>query len=413
MKKLLSIIICGILLACLVMPTLAYSSERTAELVVDEVQVFSEEELLLLREKAYALSQKYDCDIVIYTATNYPKETENDSLDYLMYANKYGSGEEDSAMMFVYFEAEQRVALMTNGFGYDVYLSYGLDYFLDDPIVKFNEDLWYEGFDLFLDKADAAFASILNREEAPSEYTGEKTADFVVDEANILTEEERDKLNEKAEAISSRFNSDVVLYTVRQYEGASVEEGAEIVYEKNNYGAGNDRSVIMLLLSFAERDYDIMAHGYANLVFTDYGKERLSESFKPHFKNDNWYKGFDAYLTRVEEYFEYEQKGTPVDVKSDPYDVMSTKDYLITIAVALIPALIIVLIMKAMMKSAVAQDMADAYIPPVGLNLTRRTDRYLRKSVSRTYSPQKKDSGGSGGGTSVSSGGFSHSSGKF
>ncbi len=412
MKKLLSIIICGILLTCLIIPAFAYSSERTAELVVDEVQVFSEEELLLLRDKAYALSQKYDCDIVIYTAPKYPKETENDSLDYLLYENNYGSGEEDSAMMFVYFEAEQRVALMTNGLGYDVFLSYGLDYFLDDPIVKFNEDLWYEGFDLFLDKADAAFASILNREEVPSEYTGEKTADFVVDEASILTEEERAMLNEKAEAISNRFNSDVVIYTVWQYEGANVEEGAEIIYEENNYGAGDDRSVIMLLLSFAERDYDIMAHGYANLVFTDYGKEVLADSFKPYFKDDNWYEGFDAYLTRVEEYFEYEQKGTPVDVKSDPYDVMSGKDYLITIAVALIPALIIVFIMKALMKSAVAQDMADAYIPPGGLNLTRKTDRYLRKSVSRTYSPQKKDSGGSGG-TSVNSGGFSHSSGKF
>lgn len=413
MKRILSIIVTVLLLACLITPALAYSSERTAALVVDEVHVFSESETALLLEKTESLSQKYDCDIVVYTSPNYPKETENESLDYILSQNNYGSGEQNSAIIFVYFEAERRVALMTQGFAEEVYTVYGLDYFLDDPIVQFNENLWYEGYDLYLDKLDYAFSTVLNRKEGPSgEYEGDKTADFVVDEAGILTEEERIKLNEKAEAISARFNSDVVLYTVQQYRGMSVEEGAEIIYEENNYGAGDDRSVIMLLLSFAERDYDIMAHGYANIVFTDFGKERLSESFKPYFKNNNWYKGFDAYLDRVEEFFEYEQKGTPVDVKSDPYDVMTAKDYLITIGIALIPALLIVLVMKSQMKSAVAQDMADAYIPEKGLNLTVKTDRYLRKDISRTYSPRKSESKG-GGGTSTNSGGFSHSSGKF
>lgn len=415
MKRFLTLIVTAILLGFLFIPALAYSSERTAELVVDEVQVFSEDELQMLTEKAEALSQKYDCDIIIYTAPNFPKETETDSLHYLLSQNNYGSGEQKSAIIFTYFEAESWVALMTQGFAEEVYTAYGLDYFLDDPIAVFNQGLWYDGFNLYLEKLDAAFATVLSRKEGSSEaaeYTGEKTADFVVDEAGILTEEERVKLNEKAEAISTKFNSDVVLYTVQQYKGLSVEEGAEIVYEENSYGAGEDRSVIMLLLSFAERDYDIMAHGYANLVFTDFGKERLSESFKPHFKNDNWYEGFDAYLNRVEEFFEYEQEGTPVDVNSDPYDVMSAKDYLITIGVALIPALLIVLVMKFQMKSAVAQDMANAYIPEKGLNLTKKTDRYLRKSVSRKYSP-KSESKGSSGGTSTNSGGFSHSSGKF
>ncbi len=412
MKRILSIIVTVLLLACLITPALAYSSERTAALVVDEVHVFSESETALLLEKTESLSQKYDCDIVVYTSPNYPKETENESLDYILSQNNYGSGEQNSAIIFVYFEAERRVALMKQGFAQEVYTIYGLDYFLDDPIVKFNEGLWYKGFDLYLDKLDFAFSTVLSGEKSPGEYKKEKTADFVVDEAGILTEEERIKLNEKAEAISARFNSDVVLYTVQQYRGMNVEEGAEIVYEENNYGAGDDRSVIMLFLSFAERDYDIMARGYANNVFTDYGKERLSESFKPHFKNDKWYKGFDAYLDRVEEFFEYEQKGTPVDVKSDPYDVMTAKDYLITIGIALIPALLIVLVMKSQMKSAVAQDMADAYIPEKGLNLTVKTDRYLRKDVSRTYSPRKSESKG-GGGTSTNSGGFSHSSGKF
>lgn len=165
MKRILSIIVTVLLLACLITPALAYSSERTAALVVDEVHVFSESETALLLEKTESLSQKYDCDIVVYTSPNYPKETENESLDYILSQNNYGSGEQNSAIIFVYFEAERRVALMKQGFAQEVYTIYGLDYFLDDPIVKFNEGLWYKGFDLYLDKLDFAFSTVLSGEK--------------------------------------------------------------------------------------------------------------------------------------------------------------------------------------------------------------------------------------------------------
>lgn len=412
MKKIASIFVITLISTCLFIPSFAYSSDKTAELVVDEAQVFSEEERSMLCDKAESLSQKFDCDVIVHTALNYSKETEEESVKHLLDQNNYGSGEQKSAIILVYFQAESRVAIRVQGFAEEVYTTYGLDYFLDDPISKFIENMWYDGFDIFLNKVDESFSTVLGRKESPGEYTGEKTADFVVDEAGILSEEERVKLNEKAESISRLFNSDVVLYTVRQHSGASVEEGSEKIYTEKNYGAGQDRSVIMLLLSFADRDYDIMAHGHANIVFTDHGKERLAESFKPHFKNDGWYKGFDAYLDRVKEFFEYAQNGNPVDTKSDPYDVMTAKDYIIAVGIGLIPSLLIVLIMLSKMKSAVAQDMADVYIPERGMNLSVKNDRYLRKSVSRTYSPQN-ESKSSGGGTSVNSGGFSHSSGKF
>lgn len=41
-----------------------------------------------------------------------------------------------------------------------------------------------------------------------------------------------------------------------------------------------------MLLSMEYRDYDIMAHGYGNIAFTDYGKEKMAERFLDEFGDD-------------------------------------------------------------------------------------------------------------------------------
>ena len=74
----------------------------------------------------------------------------------------------------------------------------------------------------------------------------------------------------------------------------------------------------------------------------------------------------------------------------------------------LLTALIVCLIMKGKMKTARKQTQADAYIPRDGVRITRRDDVYLTTTQTRVAVESQKS-----GGTSVNSGGFSHSSGKF
>ena len=170
---------------------------------------------------------------------------------------------------------------------------------------------------------------------------------------------------------------------------------------------------ILLALCMAERDYDLCAHGETgHRAFTDYGKGVLAERyFLSEFGKDYWYDGFNRYLDGCTDFLQLDAQGEPFDRATDPerLEDISVLKWIAVIVIPLLTALIVCLIMKGKMKTARKQTHADAYIPQNGVRLTRQDDVYLTTTQTRVKIETQK----SGGGTSVNSGGFSHSSGKF
>ena len=196
------------------------------------------------------------------------------------------------------------------------------------------------------------------------------------------------------------------------YSADSIESFAESVFLDLGLGAGEEQDGVLLVLSMAERDYDICAHGtIGNRAFTDYGKGVLAERwFLEPFSRDDWSGGFAAFLDGCEEYLRMDAEGAPFDQGTDPERLgdMAVVKWLVVIFVPLLTALVVCLVMKGKMKSARLQTQADAYITQDSLRLTRQDDRYITTTQTRVKIETAKS-----GGTSVNSGGFSHSSGKF
>ena len=145
----------------------------------------------------------------------------------------------------------------------------------------------------------------------------------------------------------------------------------------------------------AERDYDLCAHGETgHRAFTDYGKGVLAERyFLSEFGKDYWYDGFNRYLDGCTDFLQLDAQGEPFDRATDPerLEDISVLKWIAVIVIPLLTALIVCL------------------IPQNGVRLTRQDDVYLTTTQTRVKIETQK----SGGGTSVNSGGFSHSSGKF
>ena len=80
----------------------------------------------------------------------------------------------------------------------------------------------------------------------------------------------------------------------------TIYEAAKTLYQEYSLGYGEEKSGELLLLSMAERDYTLIAYGYGNTAFTDYGKDKLSEVFLDDFGDDNWYSGLSDYLDKSE-----------------------------------------------------------------------------------------------------------------
>jgi len=236
--------------------------------------------------------------------------------------------------------------------------------------------------------------------------------DLVTDITDTLTDSQIEQLNTRAERIAEQYRCDVAIIVIdAMYDDDGAFAWAQYLYEVFNFGYGSDRSGVLLFLSLAERDYALIAFGFGNTAFTDYGKDvMLDNHILPLLGNNRYYDAFSVYLDKVEEFLAMARDGTPFDRHTSPEGQRTS--FLIKLAIVIVLPLLIAFticsIWKSKMKTARIATTACNYIPPGGFQLTGYADTFLYQTVSRTKVQSSSSSG-----TSTNSSGFSGRSGKF
>ena len=252
---------------------------------------------------------------------------------------------------------------------------------------------------------------------AVSAFATEAQLDYVTDEAGLFTDEQWQTLERRAEAISEEYGFGVYIVTLDDFKNYSnsnnIEKFAVRFYDQYTLGYGEDHAGTMLMLSMAERDYDLDFNSErGDEIFTEAGRDWMENRFLIHFRGDDFYSGFMEYLNTCEEYLEAARNGEPVG-KGMPSSADEGK---LSPAIALIPgaiaALLVGIFTCAPMHSAGVKRDADQYVVHGSLDLCRRSDMFLHRSVSRRPR-QTQSSGDSGGSHHYSSGSHSGRSGKF
>lgn len=242
----------------------------------------------------------------------------------------------------------------------------------------------------------------------------EPQLNHVTDAAGLLTEEEWETLERKAAGMSDTYRCDVYIITVSDFleytSQTGVYEGAKELYRTYDLGYGTEKSGVLLLLSMAERDYSLIAYGYGNIAFTDYGKDKLAEVFLDDFRGDDWYDGFSDYLEKCEDMLSAARAGNPLDVGSNP--AIGGAGVAISIVLGCLSSLGICALLATTMKSVGIKTEADAYIREGSVRFNVRADQFTHVTRSRVKIEQQTSSG-SGGGTTIDRNGFSGKSGKF
>ena len=251
----------------------------------------------------------------------------------------------------------------------------------------------------------------------------EETENFIYDTAGILSDQDIVRLNEAAKEVSLNHGCGVyvaVFDDMTEYGYRYIESFSEAVYEEWSLGIGEERNTIVLVMSMAERDYDLCAHGeLAHTAFTDYGKEVLADEFKDDFRRDDWAGGFADYISECDYMLSRAEQGDPIDIPSGGSYVQRglgerlTRNIIPGLIIGIIVAFIYCGALKSKMKSAKIAREASAYISAQrGIWMQDESDMFTHTTVTRQRIERDNDRG-SHGGTSVNSGGFSHSSGKF
>ena len=245
--------------------------------------------------------------------------------------------------------------------------------------------------------------------------------DYVTDDAGLLSEGQLVALNNKAREISEKYQCGVYIVTVddyQKYTSGSVMDCATGIFNQYDLGYGDTKDGVMLLLSMADRDYALIAHGdTGNAAFTDYGKDRMEDSFLRYFADNDWSGGFNDYLSTSSRYLEMEANGQPYDTYGGNGDDGASKAARTGVVLG-VPTFISGLVNRMQsrkMKSVRSRTNASTYAAPSGLVLHGQQDRYTHSTESRTriVTPTNTNRPGGGGGTTIGSGGFSGHSGKF
>ena len=237
---------------------------------------------------------------------------------------------------------------------------------------------------------------------------------YVCDTVPLLTDAEWESLESQASRLATMYQCGVYFITVGDYTDygdGSIYDVAKAIYQVNDLGWGEEKSGVLLLLSMAERDYTLIAYGYGNTAFTDYGKDYLSEQFLDDFGDDDWAGGCEDYLVTCGEMLRMARNGEPMDFGSQ---VRTWHLVLISLAIGFVLAFALCSSWRrACRKQTATAREAAGYL--VGdMTFTQRSDRYVRTTQTRTKIERSTESSSGGsGGTTVDHDGFSGTSGKF
>ncbi len=253
----------------------------------------------------------------------------------------------------------------------------------------------------------------------PSVVLADSSPTYVLDEANLLTENQVRRLEEKAADISEKYGCGLYILTVDDFTDCTNSTdaffGAKQLYLDKNLGWGDEKSGQLLMLSMADRDYALIAYGYGTTAFTEYGNGYICKKFLDDFKRDNWYDGFNDYLDTSARLLKDAANGEPFD-RGSATPAGLALGIIVCVLISFLIAWVVLRIFKSALKSVYAGDSAAEYMPQNGVEMKVCTDRYTHSAQSRVHiQPSSSSSRSSGGSSSnfTSSGGFTGSSGKF
>ena len=182
-----------------------------------------------------------------------------------------------------------------------------------------------------MDKADAVYDSNIQENSGTGEYNNNITdseqqvgGDYntentnnnqntkqgvdrlVVDNAGLLTDEEIQELINKTAPIAENEAFDIAIVTVDTFGNTSLEDYTNDFYDNNGY----QKNGIMLLLSMNERQWHMTTTGSAIESINDEALDDISTVFLPFFSRNEYYKGFDEYISKVIEIMGYADNST-------------------------------------------------------------------------------------------------------
>lgn len=250
-----------------------------------------------------------------------------------------------------------------------------------------------------------------------AEESSKVSKDYVVDNADLLTQTEENELSKKLQDISDELQFDVVVVTTNSTGSKTATEYADDYFDYNGYGRGSNNDGALFLVDMGDRKWAISTSGYGIEAIVDSALDDMEEEIVPYLKSGDYDGAFNEFADLTYDIVNDAKNGKLYSNST----TSTTKNHknigtnlIVAFSIGAGISLIIILVYRSKLKPVKFQKEAKEYIVPGSFNLRRSDDVFLYFNITKVPIPKNNDSDDSGSFHSSSSG-SSHggSSGSF
>ena len=395
MKKILSILVLLTVLFTFTVPAFADEGEYIIDdaLVIEDIDEFIDLEMTadeVFKSEKFAVC--FGTDTEPYTG-----ELEEAARNFFADKVTYTDG------VFMYLNTTTNyVYAYTDGFLKDCLTNDEIDTLIKTYI---NADTYYGGVKAYIEQAKELAKDV----EYP---TGLKM--FLADGEGLLEGDDKTEVMSRFIDITEKYEFDVIGMSKANVGDYAAKEAADY-FEDNQYGFGESRDGIILLISKASNHEGIAALGRGESLFPDSIMDYILDEVDVYRLNGNYKQAYLRYAELVEQ--ELAHPGTLMTAKEARDEAEAKagmpKRIALEVGVSLVLGFLLAFIPTAVMSSKMnnvrMQDSAANYAVPGSMNVAIQKDIFLFNTVTRTKRVKESSSSG-GGGTSSSGRSFSGSS---
>ena len=240
--------------------------------------------------------------------------------------------------------------------------------------------------------------------------------DKVYDFANLLSDEDEDKLYQVVTNFINLSNYDLALVTTNENPKDSEVEYADDFYDYNMFGKNETRDGLLILIDMYNRRVYVSTTGYAIKMYDDTRIDKIIDAGYLELKNADYYNCLNNMVLETLNLFNsgYPESNNEmlINENGDPY-FLKYISYPLVIVISSLVTLIVSLICYFKTRLKIKRANAFSYLKK--RDLTTKTDKLVNSTVTHTriVSSSSGSGGGSSGGSSFhsSSSGSSHGGG--
>ena len=132
--------------------------------------------------------------------------------------------------------------------------------------------------------------------QTPAVDETEKVYDF----AELLTEEEEQKLYEQVTTFIDRHQLDLAIVTIKQNNKGSPRIYADDFYDYNHFGINHTRDGVLFLIDMENREIYMTTTGNAILMYNDNRIEEALDAVYSYMTNQNYYVGIHNFISKID-----------------------------------------------------------------------------------------------------------------